>query len=211
MADDPRVIATQADVDEGAAWLAARDPVLARIYAVTGPLPLRRKPEGFEELLHAIVAQQVSVASARAVSARLTEAGLIAPGAVAAASDAALKACGLSRQKVRYARALAEAGIDYVALRGAPEPEVIRTLTAVTGIGRWTADIYLMFSLGRADVLAAGDLAIQEAVRLVYGLEARPTESALRRRAEDWSPWRAVAGRLFWAYYMAQRNWEGPW
>ncbi|MGR3469159.1 MAG: DNA-3-methyladenine glycosylase family protein [Shimia sp.] len=211
MAEHPRLISIQADVDEGAAWLAARDPALARAYEIAGRLPLRRKPEGFGELLHAIVAQQVSVASARAVSAKLTEAGLTTPGAIAAAEDEALKACGLSRQKVRYARALAEARIDYDALRSASDAEVIKTLTAVTGIGRWTADIYLMFSLGRADAFAAGDLAKQEAARMIYDLPTRPTERELRTMADAWCPWRGVAGRLLWAYYRAAKQWEGPW
>ncbi|MEL6701160.1 MAG: DNA-3-methyladenine glycosylase 2 family protein [Pseudomonadota bacterium] len=206
-----KIIETQADVDEGADWLAARDPALAKAYTIAGQLPLRRKPEGFAELVHAIVAQPVSVASAAAMSAKVAEAGLLTPEAVLATPDADMRAIGLTRQKVRYIRALAKAGIDYDALRTLPDREAIKVLTSVTGIGVWTAEIYLMFSLGRADVLAAGDLAIQEAVRLVYGLEARPSERELRVMAEAWRPWRAVAGRLFWAYYMAQRNWEGPW
>ncbi|MGR3491748.1 MAG: DNA-3-methyladenine glycosylase family protein [Shimia sp.] len=211
MAEHAHLIESQADVDAGAVWLAARDPVLANAYEVAGQLPVRRKPEGFSELLHAIVAQQVSVASARAVSDKLIAAGLVTPEAIQAARDDDLKACGLSRQKVRYARALAEAGIDYDALRAAPDGEVIKTLTAVTGIGRWTADIYLMFSLGRADAFAAGDLAKQEAARMIYNLPTRPTERELREMAEAWRPWRGVAGRLLWAYYMAAKQWEGPW
>ena len=99
--------------------------------------------------------------------------------------------------------------IDYRALRAAPTDEVINTLTAVPGIGVWTAEIYAMFSLGRADVFAPGDLALQEAARVLFGLEARPTEKALRAMAGDWSPWRSVAARLLWAYYRVEKNREG--
>jgi DNA-3-methyladenine glycosylase II len=94
-------------------------------------------------------------------------------------------------------------------LRHAPNDHVIATLVAVPGIGRWTAEIYAMFSLGRADVFAPGDLALQEAARLVYGLDTRPTERALRDMATDWSPWRGVAARLFWSYYRVAKEREG--
>jgi DNA-3-methyladenine glycosylase II len=204
-----RIIKTADCVAEGAAWLAARDPRLASALAATGPLPLRRRPDGFAALFDAIVSQQVSVASANAIWARLQAAGLTEAGAVARAGDAELRACGLSRQKIRYGRALALADLDYPALRAAPDEAVIATLVAVPGIGRWTAEIYAMFSLGRADVFAPGDLALQEAARRVYALEARPSERALRAMAQDWSPWRGVAARLFWAYYRVARDREG--
>ncbi len=120
-----------------------------------------------------------------------------------------MRACGLSRQKIRYAKALAEADIDYVALRTAPTDEVVTTLTAVPGIGTWTAEIYAMFSLGHADVFAHGDLALQEGARMLFGLDARPKERAMRTMAADWSPWRAVAARLLWAYYAVEKQREG--
>jgi DNA-3-methyladenine glycosylase II len=204
-----RIIETEACVAEGAAWLAARDARLAAALAATGPLPLRRRPDGFAALWDAIVSQQVSVASANAIWARLQAAGLTEAGAVARASDEDLRACGLSRQKMRYGRALALADLDYAALRVTPTDEVIERLVAVPGIGRWTAEIYAMFSLGRADVFAPGDLALQEAARLIHGLETRPTERALRDMSADWSPWRGVAARLFWAYYRVAKDREG--
>ena len=205
-----RIIQTADCVAEGAAWLATRDARLAAALAATGPLPLRRRPDGFAALFDAIVSQQVSVASANAIWARLQAAGLTEAAPVAAASDEALRACGLSRQKIRYGRALALADLDYAALRHAPDDQVIATLVEVPGIGRWTAEIYAMFSLGRADVFAPGDLALQEAARLVYGLDTRPTERALRDMAADWSPWRGVAARLFWAYYRVQTRRQVP-
>ena len=149
------------------------------------------------------------MASANAIWGRMTAAGLTGPRKILGATEEELRAAGLSRQKIRYARALAGARIDYRALRAAPTDEVINTLTAVPGIGVWTAEIYAMFSLGRADVFAPGDLALQEAARVLFGLEARPTEKALRAMAGDWSPWRSVAARLLWAYYRVERNREG--
>ena len=107
------------------------------------------------------------------------------------------------------ARALAEARINYTALRSAPTEDVIATLVAVPGIGAWTAEIYAMFSLGRADVFAPGDLALQEAARVLFDLPERPKERALRDMACDWSPWRSVAARLLWAYYRVAKNREG--
>ena len=204
-----RIIETDADVKEGAAYLSGICPRLKAAYAQTGDLPLRRSEDGFERLLSAIVSQQVSVASANAIWTRLKTAGLDTPCAVLGASDDALRGEGLSRQKARYARALAEADIDYAALRAAPDAEVIATLTKVPGIGVWTAEIYAMFSLGRADVFAPGDLALQEAARLIYDLPERPKERALRQMAQDWAPWRSVAARLLWAYYRVAKDREG--
>ncbi|WP_116131764.1 DNA-3-methyladenine glycosylase [Tropicimonas sp. IMCC34043] len=204
-----RIIEGPDCVAEGAAWLAARDPRLAAALAATGPLPLRLRRDGFEALFSAIVSQQVSVAAASSIWNRLKAARLTGPRKVLWASEEELRACGLSRQKVRYARALAEARIDYAALRTAPEAEVVATLVAVPGIGRWTAEIYAMFSLGRADVFAPGDLALQEAVRILFELEARPSEAALREMAMDWTPWRGVAARLLWAYFRVSKQREG--
>jgi len=204
-----RIIETEADVAEGAAWLAARDPALARALERAGPLPLRRRPDGFAALLNAIIGQQVSTASANAIWARLDKGGLTAPGPVLAAGEDGLRAAGLSRQKIAYALALARAGIDYDALRHAPDETVIETLTAVKGIGVWTAEIYTMFALGRADVFAPGDLALQEAARVIFELPERPKEKALRAMAGDWSPWRAVAARLFFTYYRVVKGREG--
>jgi DNA-3-methyladenine glycosylase II len=204
-----RIIETPDCVAEGAAFLAAAHPRFAHALTLTGPLPLRRQADGFTALLDAITGQQVSVASAKAIWARLQAAGLTDPAAMAQASDDALRAVGLSRQKARYGRALAQAGIDYDALRTASDAQVITTLTAVPGIGNWTAEIYAMFALGRADVFAPGDLALQEGARLLFDLPDRPNERTLRAMAGDWSPWRAVAARILWAYYHVAKSREG--
>ena len=204
-----RIIETEACVAEGAAWLAQQEPVFARALALTGPLALRRRDDGVQALLSAIVSQQVSVASANAIWARLEGAGLVNPEAILAAHDDEFRACGLSRQKIRYARALAASGIDFDALRNLSDSAVVDTLVAVPGIGRWTAEIYAMFSLGRADVFAPGDLALQEGVRMLFDMQSRPNERALRSYCERWQPWRGVAARLIWAYYGLQKTREG--
>lgn len=209
MAGIGRIIETDACVAEGADWLRRADPRFAPALDACCPLPLRRRPDGFTQLLSAIVSQQVSVASANAIWARLETAGMTDPGAILASSEEDLRALGLSRQKAAYATALAEAGIDYAALREAPDDTVVRTLVAVKGIGIWTAEIYAMFSLGRSDVFAPGDLALQEAARVLFDLPERPKEKALRQMAQDWSPWRSVAARLLWAYYRVAKNREG--
>lgn len=204
-----RIIETEADVAEGAAWLAVAEPRFAAALELTGPLPLRRRADGFAQLFGAIVSQQVSVAAATAIWGRLEAVGATAPEGVAAASDAALRACGLSRQKIAYGRAIAESGIDFEALRRMPDADVVAEMVRIKGVGVWTAEIYAMFSLGRADVFAPGDLALQEAARLVFALPERPREPALRAMSLAWSPWRSVAARLLWSYYRVANRREG--
>ena len=204
-----RIIRTDACVAEGAAWLCQADPRFARAMEGLPPLPLRLKPDGFAELLSAIVSQQVSIASANAIWGRLQDAGMTDATIVAKATEEDLRGLGLSRQKVRYAQALADAQIDYAGLRDMQADDVIRELTAVPGIGAWTAEIYAMFSLGRADVFAPGDLALQEAAKLIFDLPERPKEKTFRIMADAWSPWRSVAARIMWAYYKQHKQREG--
>lgn len=203
------IITDQSDIDRGCAWLAQACPRFAAILPELGPIPLRLRADGFDRLLSAIVSQQVSVASANAIWARLEGAGMTDPAAILTANDDDLRACGLSRQKMRYARALAAADIDFDALRDITTHDIIKTLTQVSGVGVWTAEIYAMFSLGRADVFAPGDLALQEAVRILYDMPERPSERELRQFAQAWSPWRAVAARVLWAYYKHVKEREG--
>jgi DNA-3-methyladenine glycosylase II len=204
-----RIITTLDCVAEGADWLSRAEPRFAHALTLVGPLPLRRQPDGFTALLDAIVGQQVSVASADAIWRRMEAAGLTDRATLAAASDEACRAAGLSRQKARYGRALADSAIDFDALRGLPDAQVVEVLTDVPGIGMWTAEIYAMFALGRADVFAPGDLALQEAARVLFDLPDRPKERALRAMAEAWSPWRSVAATLLWAYYRVAKSREG--
>jgi len=204
-----RIIETEADILEGCDWLACAEPRFGRALELTGTPPLRRREGGFAALLHTICAQQLSVAAADSVWAKLCAADANDPAIILTLTEDALRECGLSRPKARYATALAEARIDYAALATMPEEDAIAALTAVKGIGIWTAEIYLMFSIGRADVFAPGDLALQEAARMLFDLPERPAEKALRQQAAGWSPWRGVAARLLWAYYRVAKQREG--
>ncbi|NDH72032.1 MAG: DNA-3-methyladenine glycosylase 2 family protein, partial [Rhodobacteraceae bacterium] len=196
-----RLILGDACIAEGAAWLAAHDPRFVDALSSTGPLPLRLREGGFHQLLSAIVSQQLSVSAAAAIWARVEKAGVTTPTAIQNCNDEDLRALGLSRQKIGYARALANAGIDFEALHEKPLDDVIAELTTVSGIGVWTAEIYAMFSLHRADVFAHADLALQEAARHLFDLDKRPTPKVMREMADQWRPWRSVAARLLWAYY----------
>jgi DNA-3-methyladenine glycosylase II len=209
-----RVIRSDADVAEGVAALSARCPFARVMAATSGPLPLRLREPGFEGLARIVVSQQVSVASAAAIWARVS--GQFQPmqaATVLAASDDELRAAGLSRPKVRTLRAIATAvtheGLALDALEGVPNAQVHAALTRVSGIGPWTADIFLMFCLGRADGFPPGDLALQEAAKLVMQLETRPTAPELQAIAERWRPWRSVAARLLWAYYKTVKERDG--
>ncbi|WP_372839932.1 DNA-3-methyladenine glycosylase [Phaeovulum sp.] len=203
------ILTSETQMADAAAELAAREVVFARVLPALGPLPLRRVDDGFLALRDSIIGQQVSVASARAIRARLDSAGYALQDAVAEAGDDALRACGLSRQKIRYLSALARARLDYAALREMPNEAVIATLVELPGIGRWTAEMYLMFALGRADVFAPDDLALAEAARMLFDLPERPRPKPFAAMAEPWAPWRAVAARLLWAYYAQMKRREG--
>ncbi|HYA73957.1 MAG TPA: DNA-3-methyladenine glycosylase 2 family protein [Roseiarcus sp.] len=208
------VIDCAAALEAASARLLALDPeVVGRLLAVGGPPPLRWREPGFAGLAAIIVSQQVSVASADAIFRRLeTELAPLGAASVLAADDAALKRCGLSQPKMRALRALAEAtagGLDLEALGALEARQAHDALIAVTGIGPWTADLFLLFCLGHPDAFPAGDLALQEAARIALGLARRPDARRLERIAERWRPLRGVAARMLWAYYRAVKQREG--
>ena len=189
--------------------LAKREPAFAAALARVGvPRPRIREP-GYATLLRTIVGQQVSVAAAASVWGRLE--ALLGPDCPADALLAqdydALRACGMSRQKQGYARSLAElvlAGeLDFAALP-ADDEDAIALLTRIKGIGRWSAEIYLLFAEGRGDIWPAGDLAVQEGVARILKLDARPGEKDTRALAEPWRPYRGAAAIFTWHYYMAK-------
>jgi DNA-3-methyladenine glycosylase II len=191
------------------AHLAAADPALARLHQVTPEFEWRLRPGGFLGLAKLIVAQQVSLASADAIWVRL-EAGLgeVTPAAVLIESEAGLLKFGLSRPKARYLHALAEAAPELQALKAVSDAEAIAALVALKGIGRWTAETYLMFCEGRMDVFPAGDVALQEAMRWADRADSRPDEKAAYARAECWSPYRGVAAHMLWRCYGAVKRGE---
>jgi DNA-3-methyladenine glycosylase II len=191
----------------GVALLAARDPDLAAIYARLGTPPLWARPPGFGTLVHIILEQQVSLASARVAFDRLcAEVEPLTPAGVLRLDDATLKRVGFSRQKAAYARhlaaALVDGSLDLDDLATQDDDTVRARLIALKGIGPWSAEIYLLMALRRADAWPAGDLALQVAAQGVKRLDARPDPATLTQLAEAWRPWRAVAARLLWQHYL---------
>jgi DNA-3-methyladenine glycosylase II len=184
---------------------------LARTLAAHGPPPAWHRGGGFRTLVHIVLGQQVSLASARSALARLERAvGLVTPEALAAAGEDRLRGAGLTRQKSRYlvelGVAVADGALDLVALREQPDERVIEELTAVRGIGRWTADIYLLMGLGRPDVWPTSDLALIVAAREVKGLPADASAAAVASIAETWRPYRSTAARMLWHDYLVRRG-----
>jgi len=204
-------IDSEADIAAGLAALTAADPRLVALHTIAGPLPLRRRPGGFAGLAAIVVSQQLSTASATAIFGRLSAAfAPLEPGALRRARTARLQRIGLSAGKIRtlkaIARAVEDGAIDFDAIATRPADEAHAMLTAIHGIGPWTADIYLLFCVGHADAWPAGDLALQEAARIGFALAARPSAKELTALAEPWRPWRGVVARLLWAYYRAVKG-----
>lgn len=199
-----------AAVDE----LAARDPDLAGIVFRHGPPPLWDREPGFGTLIHTILEQQVSLASAQSAFKRLVAAtDPLSPPRFLELTDAELLAIGFSRQKARYGRALAgaiEAGeLDLDGLDALDDDGVHRALQALPGIGPWTSTVYLLMVLLRPDLWPAGDIALAQAVAEVKGLPVRPDAVEMARLGEAWRPWRSVAARLFWHDYLSRRGRSG--
>jgi DNA-3-methyladenine glycosylase II len=198
----PRAIA--ADL----AAIAARDESFAAALAAVGLPPARERPTGFASLLRIIIGQQVSAAAASGIWRRLEAAvNPLAPAAIAALEFEALKACGLSRQKAAYALALSQAvasrALDLEAVHALDDDAVVAALTAIKGIGRWTAEVYLLFAMRRRDVWPAGDLAVQVGMQRLKRLRQHPDPERVRKLAEPWRPYRSAAALFMWHYYAA--------
>jgi len=207
-------IRTEADLDMALAALGQADPRFLTLMATAGRPPLRRRDDGFAGLAAIIVSQQLSTASAAAIWGRLAAAfDPLEPQAIARARPARLARIGLSSPKIRTLKAIARAvtsgGLALATLSELAAEEAHAALTAVHGIGPWTADIYLLSCLGHVDAWPVGDLALQEAARLAFGLSARPTAKEMTPLAEPWRPWRSVAARVLWSYYRAVKGREG--
>jgi DNA-3-methyladenine glycosylase II len=207
-------IHSEADLEAGLTALTQADSRFAALIAKAGPPPLRRRPGGYAGLASTVVSQQLSTASAGAIWGRLAAAfDPVEPAAIIGARKERLARIGLSAAKIRALKEIARAvvrGDLKLATLGDIDADVAHAaLTAVHGIGPWTADIYLLGCLGHADAWPAGDLALQEAARIAFGLKARPTAKEMVQLAEPWRPWRAVAARVLWTYYRAVKGREG--
>jgi DNA-3-methyladenine glycosylase II len=209
-----RLIETETDIAEGTAWLHGECEVMRRVIPLTGAPPLRRQRTGFDGLCWIVIGQQVSVAAGNAIWNKLaTNFPERSPAIFLTATDEAMRASGLSAPKIRTIRAIsaamAEGTLDLDALAALSADDAKQTMVRIKGVGPWTADVYLMFCLGHADAFAPGDLALQEAIRLAFRLEERPTDRETGLIAERWRPWRAVAARILWAYYKVAKEREG--
>jgi DNA-3-methyladenine glycosylase II len=190
--------------------LAGVDAHLERVYLKYGPPPLWDREPGFATLLNIILEQQVSLASARACFDKLClRVGTLTPESLLASADVELKADGFSRQKAAYARHLAEAilekRVDLAALHTLADAEVKLELTKLKGIGEWTSDIYLLMALLRPDIMPKGDIALHTAWHKLSG-EPRPSADEFLRLAERWRPYRSVAARFLWHFYLSERR-----
>jgi len=191
--------------------LAADDPYLALVHDTHGTPPLWDRPTGFATLLQIILEQQVSLASAKACFDKLTaHLGEVTPDVLLTINDAQLKTIGFSRQKASYARQLSEAilekRIDLDGLNKLPDDEVKTELIKLKGVGEWTSDIYLLMAMLRPDVMPRGDIALHEAYRKLSNGEKRMGSDEFVAMAKKWSPFRSIAARLLWHYYLSERN-----
>lgn len=204
------IIVSQKEINLGARALREADARLGPVIDKAGDIPLRLRPAGLESLCQIVVSQQVSVASAAAIWQRVQQ--LVVPfdqATLATISDDQLGNAGLSRPKIRTLRAVLEelkGGLDLETLARTPAEEAHTALCRIKGIGRWSADIYLLFCAGHPDIFPSGDVALQHAVHRGLDLEGRPDAKTLDTIAERWTPWRGVAARIFWAYYRTLKS-----
>jgi DNA-3-methyladenine glycosylase II len=207
-------IRTEAELQAAMATLVAQDPRLVPVLEKAGMPALRRREAGYAGLAHIVCGQQLSTASAAAIRSRLFAAfDPFHHDAVRLARADKLARLGLSRPKIKTLKAIgtaiAKGRVDLDAVAAMEADNAHAALTALHGIGPWTADIYLLFCLGNADAWPAGDLALQESARIAFRLRRRPDAKAMIRLAEPWRPWRGVAAHLLWAYYHAVKRREG--
>ena len=202
---------TQKSLALAARALAARDEMLAGIHATHGDPPLWRRAAGFPTLVHIILEQQVSLKSAKSMLVRLeTAIQPFTPMRFVELGDGYLRGLGVTRQKSAYllelARSIVEGELSFARLARMSDDEARVMLTRIKGIGSWSADVYLLMAMRRADIWPAGDLALAVAMKELKGLATRPGPEELERLAEQWRPHRAVAARMLWQYYLGKKN-----
>ena len=206
-----RKVECEADIAEAVAHLIALEPRFAEVIAAHGHPPLRRANAALESLLRIItdqlISRQAGIAIWRRIEVRLAP---FDPGAIARKREASLMKLGLSGAKARsfkaVATAVADGTLDFATLAKLSDADVLAALTALDGIGPWTADIFLLTAMGRSDAWPAGDLALQVAARHLFDLDTRPNHKQLTQMAEGWRPWRSVAARLLWSHYRGLKG-----
>ena len=204
-----RILKSDKDLQEGLKFLTEQDSILSQAIDKEKKITLRKRSSGFSSLLKTIVSQQLSTAAAGKIWQRIVDNGLNNQKGILQVKAETLLSLGLSRQKCSYAYALASANLNYHSFREMNSDQVINQLIEIKGIGKWTAQIYCMFSLERANVFPAGDLALQEAVRILFKLKERPSEKEVESRAEHWAPWKSLAALVLWDFYGRERKRKG--
>ena len=189
------------DVETGVSELMKIEPKFVEAVSLSGVPKIRKSELGFKSLFKTIVGQQLSVIAASSIWSKLSDNGVTAASSLLASEDRFLRSLGLSKTKIIYAKGLALAEIDYDDFLSKPDDYIIQKLLVVKGIGIWTAQIYLMFSLRRMDVFASSDLALREGVRILFDLDGRPSSDELAILAERWQPLRTIAALIIWNYY----------
>jgi DNA-3-methyladenine glycosylase II len=203
-------IRSESDIADAVVRLLRVEPAFRRVADVAGPVPLRKLPTGYEGLAGIVVSQMVSRASADAIWGRLkTLLGDVTPISVLGRSVEELRNVGLSGAKESTLRILAEActgGLDLDRTATLPAGDAIREMTALKGVGLWTAEVYLLFVAGHPDIFPSGDVALRTAAGEAFGLAARPSDKVLRVMSLGWQPERSIAARLLWAYYARRHK-----
>ena len=202
---------TDKTFSDAVATLCAQDAILQQLVETYGPPPFWHRPEGFSSLILIMLEQKISLASAKAVYDRLVAAvGTLTPQSVLALEDITLRELGFSWQKVTYAKNIAQAiaseQLDLDRLSLASNEEVMKSLTQIKGVGPWTAEVYLLMSLRRPDIWPIGDLALVRAIQDLHELKEWPSKQYLTDVGEPWSPWRSVATRILWHFYLSTRK-----
>lgn len=203
------IIKDQKSLEKSCIELISIESKFEVIYSIHGFPKLRKAESGFSALLKTIVSQQLSVAAAANIWARVEANGFSTVEGIKSASDAALRDVGLSRQKINYTKSLAASEINYSTLDRLNNQDIITQLTSVKGIGLWTAEIYLMFSMKRIDIFPAGDLALQISASHLMGMDKKFNEKLMREKSISWSPNRTAAALMLWDYYVSVKNRKG--
>ena len=194
------------NIQEGFDFLSRKDKKLAKLIISNPNFSLSKRCTGFKALLKTIISQQLSTSAAKSIWTRITKNNLTSGHNILKADQQLLLSVGLSRQKCIYVKELAKQDIDYKDLNLSSSTEVIDRLTKIKGIGKWTAEIYCLFSLGHANIFPTGDLALQESIKVLFDFQVRPTEKEVIKISENWNPWKSLAAHLLWIHYRKIKN-----
>tara|TARA_A100001011_G_scaffold385929_1_gene460830 strand:- start:334 stop:954 length:621 start_codon:yes stop_codon:yes gene_type:complete len=193
-------------INKGLNFLSSKDKNLAKLVNSNFIFSFQKKETGFSALLKIIISQQLSTSAANNIWNRFVDSNLITKSKILSVNDQTLCSLGLSRQKCSYIKGLANEDINYDDLSNMSSLQIINRLTKIKGIGKWTAEIYCLFTLGQANIFPAGDLALQEAIKIVFGFQKRPTEKEVLELSMNWHPWKSLAAHLLWDYYRKMKN-----